>query len=210
MKGLCKCGCGQKTIISVRTDKLKGWIKDQPRNFVKGHSRIGATPWNKGKIGLYTATLETRKKMSDTMKGKVPSNIKMIAGWNRGKKLSEEHIKHLSEAKIGTHRSEETKQKISDYFRGEKHPNWKGGVTPINDRIRKTREYVLWRRSVFERDDYTCVWCGQRGRKLNADHIKPFSLFPELRFAIDNGRTLCVDCHHKTSTWGYNAKFYKE
>lgn len=76
-------------------------------------------------------------------------------------------------------------------------------------RIRKSKEYKLWRKAVFERDDYTCIWCGQRGGYLNADHIKPFALFPELRFAIDNGRTLCVDCHKKTGTWGRYKMFRK-
>lgn len=49
-------------------------------------------------------------------------------------------------------------------------------------------------------------WCFQKGGNLNADHIKPFSQFPELRFAINNGRTLCIDCHRKTETWGAKAK----
>ena len=88
-------------------------------------------------------------------------------------------------------------------------PNWRGGITPINEKIRKSIEYKLWRKSVFERDDYTCVWCGQKGGKLNADHIKPFAYFPELRFAIDNGRTLCIDCHKKTDTYGKGVYKYK-
>ena len=91
-------------------------------------------------------------------------------------------------------------------IRGEKHPNWQGGITPINRAIRQSLEYKLWRVSVFERDGYTCIWCGQKGGELHADHIKPFALFPELRFAIDNGRTLCKECHLTTETFGNNSK----
>lgn len=87
-------------------------------------------------------------------------------------------------------------------IRGEKNPSWKGGITPIYSKIRKSIEYKLWRKSVFERDNYTCVWCGSnKSGTLNADHIKPFAFYPELRFAIDNGRTLCVSCHKTTDTY---------
>jgi len=97
---------------------------------------------------------------------------------------------------------------------GKNHPNWKGGKMkdyPELDRLRKSKEYKIWRKAVFERDNYTCVFCGDdKGGNLQADHIKPFALFPELRFAIDNGRTLCRDCHKKTDTYGSNFnKNYK-
>lgn len=87
---------------------------------------------------------------------------------------------------------------------GAENNMWRGGVTPANEKIRKSKEYVLWRTAVFMRDNYTCVWCNRKEEvsgKLNADHIKPFANYPELRFAIDNGRTLCVECHKKTDTY---------
>lgn len=76
------------------------------------------------------------------------------------------------------------------------------GATPANTAARKTEAYNAWRTLVFERDDYTCVECGQRGGKLHADHIKPFAFFPELSHDVTNGRTLCVPCHIKTPTYG--------
>ena len=86
-------------------------------------------------------------------------------------------------------------------IKGEKHYGWKGGITSINEKIRKSLEYKQWRTSVFERDNYTCQLCGNRGNILNADHIKPFAYFPELRLKTDNGRTLCISCHKKTDTF---------
>ena len=56
-------------------------------------------------------------------------------------------------------------------------------------------EYKAWRRDVFERDSYTCQYCGQIGGKLNAHHIKPYAYYPDLRTDLDNGITLCVKCH---------------
>lgn|SRR3990167_2830563 len=106
--------------------------------------------------------------------------------------------------------SEETRKKLSEANKGEKAPNWQGCLTSKNLTIRASSEYRLWRESVFKRDSWTCVWCNQRGVRLNADHIKPFSLFPDLRFAIDNGRTLCVDCHRKTDTYGTKVFKFKQ
>jgi 5-methylcytosine-specific restriction endonuclease McrA len=70
-------------------------------------------------------------------------------------------------------------------------------------------KFRRWREAVFKRDDYTCQFCKERGGELHPDHIKPFALFPRLRFDINNGRTLCVACHRKTPTWGMNKKYQK-
>jgi 5-methylcytosine-specific restriction endonuclease McrA len=80
---------------------------------------------------------------------------------------------------------------------GKNHPSWQGGITPEKLKIRNSNQSLEWRKNVFRRDNYTCQNCGQRGGDLEADHIKEFSKYPELRFALDNGRTLCVSCHKK-------------
>lgn len=79
--------------------------------------------------------------------------------------------------------------------RGPESNFWRGGITPEVMKIRGSVEMKEWRNSVFSRDDYTCTACGQRGGKLEADHIMPFSLYPELRFSVFNGRTMCKPCH---------------
>lgn len=135
----------------------------------------GRIPWNKNKKGIYSE--EYREKIR---KGRA----KQVITYESRKKLSETHKKRVKEGKCHL---------------------YKGGIYPENLKIRKSLEYKLWREAVFKRDNFTCVWCNNnKSGNLEADHIKPFAYYPELRFAIDNGRTLCKDCHRKTDTYGFN------
>lgn len=122
----------------------------------------------------------------------------------RGLRHTEQARQKMSHSQTG--RPSPRRGVPSNYF-GSRHHNWRGGITPLNEQIRHSTEYRQWRIAVFERDDYTCQDCGARNGNghratLNADHIKPFSLFPELRLSLENGRTLCVPCHKKTPTYG--------
>lgn len=133
------------------------------------------------------------KKWQDAM-----SKLKGEANPFYGRKHTKETIERIASSK----------SKNLDTPRGDKSPLWRGGVTEINKKIRSSAGYKEWRRSVFFRDDYTCVLCHERGVELHADHIKPFSLHPELRFSIENGRTLCVPCHKDTPTYLGKIKTY--
>lgn len=119
--------------------------------------------------------------------------------------LSEESKLKIAKSKIGKKLSQEiihkilTTKKINNSTpKGENHYNWKGGKTW--ERF-KNPEYQKWRNSVLERDNYMCQHCNKQCKKyekgLAAHHIKPFKNYPELRFEISNGLTLCRACHMK-------------
>ena len=96
-------------------------------------------------------------------------------------------------------------------FSREKCPAWRGGITPINTIIRHSLEFKEWRKKIFERDNYTCQDCGAKSRierviYLHPHHIKSFAFFPELRFDVNNGLTLCEDCHKRTDNYANGAK----
>ncbi len=136
---------------------------------------------------------ETRERISRSHAG-VP-----LAPAHRATLLGNKH-------RLGIPHSQETRAKMSASRIGKKNGNWRGGVTPANRAIRTSARMKTWRNAVFLRDDFTCLKCSARGVKLNADHIKPFALFPELRFELSNGRTLCEPCHRKTDTFGGRPK----
>ena len=78
---------------------------------------------------------------------------------------------------------------------GKNSSSWKGGKTPPRIAFMQTVEYKNWRMDVFVRDKFTCVSCGQVGRKLHSHHILSFVKYPALRTEIKNGVTLCESCH---------------
>ena len=158
----------------------------------------GHTPWNKGKTGVYTDQQRTSMGAS-----------------NKGRKHTEEEKRKISKAGLGNKNSlgstrvwsaESNKKRSAaltgrpcPYNRGPNSTAWKGGVSAKNDTARqlimKSLEYKNWRRKVFERDNFTCQMCGATGVYLQADHIKPMHVIPELTLVINNGQSLCVPCH---------------
>lgn len=76
-----------------------------------------------------------------------------------------------------------------------------GSMRPMRVSGGPTPEEIHWRESVLIRDEYRCVDCGST-ENLEADHIKPRKLYPDLKYDVSNGRTLCHDCHVKTETYG--------
>lgn len=179
--------------------------------------------------------LEHLKKMREKNIGYKHSEetLKKMRSWQIGRKHSEETKRKIREKRLlqdmsflkGRKLSEETKKKISiahkgkisscrgkekPYMKGSNHWNWKGGINPINDTLRKSLEMKLVAEATFKRDNFTCKECGKIGGRLEAHHIKPFAYFPELRFALDNLITLCKDCHIKTDTYAGKIIKYKK
>jgi len=158
---------------------------------------------------------ETRQKMSETRKrlGIVPPSAK-------GKKMSDSQKKNISLANKKAYSDPILRKSLSDRQRGDKGHAWKGGLTDIKLSIRNSYQYRQWRSDIYTRDNFTCVLCNERGGKLNADHIKPFSIILHINnvksleealncselWNINNGRTLCESCHLKTDTWGGKSR----
>lgn len=141
-----------------------------------------------------------------------------------GKKRSEEDKRKMSLAKKGMKWPEWVVNNRRRFTkRGEQSPQWKGGIYPLVLLLRSCYKYRQWRSDVFTRDNFTCILCGERGGKLNADHIKPFSLIFEENnlkdsnsafdcdelWDINNGRTLCFDCHRKITQKQHKDGIFK-
>lgn len=69
--------------------------------------------------------------------------------------------------------------------------------------------FVKWAKKVKKRDDYTCQICGAKNTYLNSHHMNSWNWAINERYNIDNGVTLCVNCHnrfHEIYSVGNNTK----
>lgn len=92
---------------------------------------------------------------------------------------------------------------------GENNPKYNPNLSD-EERIdnRDTLENVVWRRAVFEKNDFTCQRCGTKGDSLQAHHLNGYNWCLEGRFDINNGITLCKKCHtdfHNKNGYGDNT-----
>ncbi len=202
--------CGKEfpkpyTRSKVEWEKTKYCSQKCRRNDPKTCVICGTVFRPRGKVRKLSAQYCSKKCADIPKKGIIPANIEQaranspiqkgntLAKALRGKPrppFSEEWLKNMGQAFRKT-----------TLNKGPNHWNWKGGITEENHKIRTSSEYMDWRMKVFQRDRFSCVECGYHGQDIVADHIQPFSLYPDLRFEVENGRTLCIPCDRKV---GFN------
>lgn len=141
---------------------------------------------NTGRTHFEKGSTPWNKGTKGVMKGHDKGFQKGHSPWNKNKKLPE--------------------------MSGVNNPMWKGGVKSQNDKDR-VRFRKFYQKKVLTRDNFTCQICDQYGGYLQVDHIKSWAHYPELRFDLDNCRTLCMACHYyltfkrklpQGSVWGHN------
>jgi len=142
-----------------------------------------------------------KKGSKQTKEAKELIRKKMKGNSNKlGKKLTIKQIENVSRG----HKGQIKSHKAYSFGKGKENPNWKGGVTPLNELLRRRSKWKIWREAVFLRDNFTCQnkdcdFCNNKiGVMLHPHHIKPLSLYPKLIFRVDNGITYCAEFHLKS------------
>jgi len=235
------------------------WNKGMKKVYSLKHSgqfKKGFVPWNKNKKGIMPEPWNKNKHPEYMIgnkfgfqKGHIPWNKDtkgIMKAWNKKAKI--ELICPICQRSFFIKPSHRNLRKTCSqkcfriwqsirlkqlYSNSQNHPSWKNGSSKIEKSIRHLEEYNLWRKVIFERDNYTCQKCFRRGNELHPHHRKPFSeilgkFLQEynqfsviddratlIRLAItykpfwdvSNGETLCKDCHKETNNYAVNFKY---
>lgn len=183
---ICVCDvCQHERIVTY----AQSW------NLKKGNSKRTCRDcqYELGLIPIYQEGLRLGRKFNNAKRDKTNCSIA-------------NQLRALFAPETVTNKEMRRKQSLAKLNRfGNLANNWQGGKSKENKLLRSRFEYKELRRSIFQRDNYTCQICKVRGGHLNMDHIKEWCNYPELRFDPNNCRTLCIECHRKTPNYGSKA-----
>ena len=197
-----KCCHCEKEFRITNSEQIHG--RKYCSNYCRTQSSRGHIPWNKNTKGLQIGWNKGTKGVVKPNKGCFK---KGQMSWSKGKKFSDELRKKLSLSHIGI-------------LVGPKHPQWKGGLTPLIQKIKNLPEYKEWYREVLKRDKYTCRNCKKyNSPRITAHHLKSFAYLvnslenktldeaKQLKelWNLDNGVALCHPCHQLTPNYSSKA-----
>lgn len=190
---------GYVAVNGVPVYQSKEWLKEK-RDIGLTYSEIGNLAgvsehtihkWV-GRLGLSDATT-AQKRSAQTQK-------RLYGGvWNKGK--------YGYNTKMVV--TEEHKQKIRKARSGKNSNWWKGGVDrgfrqEVGDFCNKHRKHI------YEKFNYTCQKCFQKGGKLQIHHIIPVFEDKSKAFELNNLISLCKECHDKEHALSGHAKIWRQ
>ena len=118
----------------------------------------------------------------------------------KGHKVTEEHKNIIRKMRTNKKHSKDTKEKMSKALIAH-YDKIGRKIYKRYIHLTSSKQYRTWRESVFSRDSWTCQGCKLKGCYLEAHHIKSWARYPLLRYDIENGLTLCKECHKLTDNY---------
>jgi len=181
--------------------KRRKHTEEEKENMRKIAKERGYGKWMKGKkltkehkdnISKGVNKPEVINKIAEASLGREPWNKGtkgVMIAWNKGVPMSEKTKEKISISRIGK-------------YMGEEHWKWIKNRNELKraeaSEERRSPAYKYWRKQVYERDGHKCkINNNDCSGRIEAHHILGFAQYPELRYEVNNGITLCHFHHPK-------------
>lgn len=178
-------------------------MRNTKGQFVKGEHPSPATEFQKGQHWRKPAPFRDKAWLTEEYVNKKRPAAEIAAQFNVTENailywLHKNEIPLRSMAQIRSAKKWSLKgDKNGMYGRcGAQCPSWKGGNTPLRQKLYSSPEWEHISKKVKERDK-SCRMCGSN-QEMEIHHIIAFGESPELATEEGNLILLCKECHKKT------------